>query len=103
MTRTKPCTTSVTCFSINSLCSVYSGRNTFAWASARTVKSSFTPKGVDGQHESKNNMLSTGGMTAKFHRELAISDWILQVVKGYSIEFTSTPYASIYLQRYIPL
>ena len=74
MTRTKPCTTSVTCFSINNLCSVYSGRNTFAWGSARTVRSSSTPKGVDGQHESKNYMLSTGRKTAKFPRELAISD-----------------------------
>ena len=73
MTRTctEPCTTSIKCFEINNLCTIYSGRNTFAWASARTARSPSTPTGVDGQYEHGNNMLSTGRKTAKFPGELA--------------------------------
>ena len=66
--------TSITSFKINNLCTIYSGRNTFAWASARTARSSSTPKGVDGQHEHEYNMLSTGRKAAKFSGQLEGTD-----------------------------
>ena len=73
MTRTctEPCTTTITCFEINNLCNIYSGRNTIAWGSVRCPS---TPASVDGQHEHGNNILSTGRKTTKLSRELAAVD-----------------------------
>ena len=96
MTRTctEPCTTSIKCFEINNLCTIYSGRNTFTWASARTARFPSTPTGVDGQYEHGNNMLSTGRKTAKFPGELASttgSKGVLHRVHRHPTPVTDTP------------
>ena len=96
MTRNSiPCTTSfrsVKCNKMRSACTVI---NTFAWGLVQSVRAASTPTGIDCRYEHEHNMSSPlAGRLPKFlenWQQLTLDPWVLQVVKGYHIEFTTTP------------
>ena len=92
MTRDSiPCTTSL---KFNKMCSTYAVINTFAWGSAQSARVTSTPRGVDCQYEHGLTCPALAGRLPKFlenWQQLTLDPWVLQVVKGYYIEFTTAP------------